>query len=110
MKASTFRPVASSATQPKHVIMPIMTKLSPSECAILRRSAAQLRRGSRANWSIGQCLAYCEANYALLRNSSGEVAGFCSLQPNYLSFDLTPKGIGQFGWSEAQARKEFIDA
>ena len=74
-----------------------------SEQAILRRSAAAWK-GSRLPKSIGGKLRLAKATLIVLRNSSGQVAGW-----GREGFVLTPKGWGLYGWAEEAARQAHIN-
>ena len=74
-----------------------------SEMAILRRSAAQWK-GSCLPKSIGARLRLAFEKFQILRNTSGQVAGF-----KREGFVLTPKGAGMYTWGEEVLRQSHIN-
>jgi hypothetical protein len=81
-----------------------MNSYTPTEMAILRRSAAQYR-GSALPQSISGRLRHCLATMHVLRNRAGEVAGF-----GREGFVVTPAGYGLYCWGEEAQRQAHINA
>ena len=81
-----------------------MANYTASEMAILRRSAAQWK-GSCLPKSIGARLRLALRELQVLRNSSGQVAGFGDE-----GFVLTPKGWGLYTFKEERQRQLHINS
>jgi hypothetical protein len=81
-----------------------MSKFTPSEMAVLRRSAAHLTGTCYRGWSIGRKLRHCLAVMGIARNGDGSVAGFCRE-----GFSLSPTGWALFTWHEERERKIFFE-
>ena len=79
------------------------TDYNASEMAILRRSAAQWK-GSCLPKSTGARLRLAFERFQVLRNTSGQVAGF-----GKDGFVLTPKGAGLYTWHEEARRQAHIN-
>ena len=77
--------------------------LSPSDRAILRRSAAAWA-GAALPASIGSRLRLAQQRFQILRCRSGNVAGFGSE-----GFVLTPAGSGFYCWGEESQRQAHIN-
>lgn len=76
---------------------------TPSEVAILRRSAAQWQ-GSALPASISARLRLAFKRFTVLRNAAGQVAGF-----GHEGFVLTPAGAGLYFWGEERQRQAHIN-
>ena len=80
-----------------------MTKLTATDRAILRRSAAAWA-GAALPASIGSRLRLAQQRFQILRCRSGNVAGFGSE-----GFVLTPAGSGFYCWGEESQRQAHIN-
>lgn len=78
--------------------------MTPSDLAILRRSAAQWR-GTSLPASIGGRLRLAMTRFQVLRKEDGSVAGF-----GRDGFVLTPSGWGLYTWGEEPQRQAHINA
>ena len=77
--------------------------LSPADRAILRR-AASAWRGAALPASIGGRLRLAQQRFQILRDRSGNVAGF-----GRDGFVLTPAGSGLYCWGEERQRQAHIN-
>ena len=80
-----------------------MSKFSPADMAVLRRSAARYH-GSGLPTSIGAKLRLCFERFIVLRDRGGRVAGF-----GREGFVLTPSGSGLYTWHEEAVRQSHIN-
>ncbi len=84
--------------------------LNDYDKAILMASARQVAnsekyRGKPLQEVFGKLL----SDYDIIRNRFDRVAGFTRRTLDCLSYDITPKGIYQFGWNEARQRFDRLD-